>query len=267
MSSELRVNYPPHPNPRKPVYRMPADSCDAHFHNFGPPERFRYEPNRLYIPPAAPVQHYLNLMEVLGIDWGVVVQPNATFFADDFKRLHDGGIRGVRFTLIAANNGAVDFPMFETVIERIRPLGWSVTFHGLPAELMENVAWLRGLDIPIIIDHFGRVSFADGVRQEGFRCLLELMTADHVWAKISCAERLTAEGPPYDDGIPFAKALLDIAPDRLLWGTDWPYTQRFKPGQQPDDGDLVDLIPAMVPNAAMRQTILVDNPTKLFWTD
>lgn len=294
MSSELRVNYPPHPNPRKPVYRMPADSCDAHFHIFGPPERFRYGPNRLYIPPAAPLQHYLNLMEVLGIDRGVVVQPNvhgfdnavsldaiarsggklrgvikadATFSADDFKRLHDGGIRGVRFTLIAANNGAVDIPMFETVIERIRPLGWSVTFHGLPAELMENAAWLRGLDIPIIIDHFGRVAFADGVGQEGFQCLLELMTADHVWAKISCAERLTAEGPPYDDAIPFAKALLDIAPDRLLWGTGWPYTQRFKPGQQPDDGDLVDLIPAMVPDEAMRQTILVDNPTKLFWTD
>ena len=294
MSSDMRVIYPPHPNPSTPKYQLPAGSCDAHFHIFGPPEKFPYGPTRVYIPPAAPLEHYLNLMEVLGLDRGVVVTPNAhsfdnavsldaiarsggrlrgvikaneTFSADDFKRLHDGGIRGVRFNLIAANNGVVDIPMFETVIERIAPLGWSVTFHCLAAELMDNADWLRGLGIPTIIDHFGRVGFAGGIGQAGFQCLLGLMKSDHMWAKISCAERLTALGPPYEDAVPFAKALLDIAPERLLWGTDWPHTQRFKPGQQPDDGDLVDLIPIMAPDQAMRQTILVDNPAKLFWSD
>ena len=294
MPPDLRVIYPPHPNPSTPKFRLPAGSCDSHFHIFGPTEKFPYGPTRVYIPPIAPLEHYHNLMKVLGIDRGVVVQPNAhsfdnavsldaiarsggrlrgvikaneTFTTDDFKRLHDGGIRGVRFNLITANNGIVDIPMFESVIERITPLGWSVTFHCLPTELMATADWLRGLDIPTIIDHFGRVSFADGVGQDGYQCLLGLMESDHMWTKISCAERLTAVGPPYEDAVPFAKALLDIAPERLLWGTDWPHTQRFKPGQQPDDGDLVDLIPLMVPDEAMRQMILVDNPSRLFWAD
>ena len=132
---------------------------------------------------------------------------------------------------------------------------------------MANADWLRGLRVPTIIDHFGRVPFADGIGQDGYQCLLGLMASDHMWTKISCAERFSANGPPYTDAVPFAAALLDIAPQRLLWGTDWPHTQRFKPGQQPDDGDLVDLIPLMIPDAEIRQMILVDNPRKLFWAD
>lgn len=293
-SDPLPVIYPPHPNPRKPDYELPPGSCDTHFHIFGPPDRFVYGPTRVYIAPAAPFEHLLALMEVLGIDRGVVVQPNIhsydnavtldaiarsegrfrgvakvddTFAADDLKKLHDGGIRGVRFNLIPDLGGSVDIGLFERVIERIAPLGWSVTFHALPGEVIAHADWLRGIAIPVIIDHFARVSFADGVEQEGFQTLVELMREDHIWAKISCSERLSAEGPPYADAVPFAKALLDVAPERLLWGTDWPHSQRYKPGGQPNDGDLVDLIPLMVPDQAMRQMILVDNPTRLFWAD
>ncbi len=294
MPADMRVIYPPHPNPRRPDYKLPPGSCDTHFHIFGPTEKFPYGPTRVYTPPITPLEHYHNLMEVLGIDRGVVVQPNAhsfdnavsldaiarsdgrlrgvikaddRFSEDDYREMHAGGIRGVRFNLIPDNAGSVDIPMFERVIEKITPLGWSTTFHCLPAELLSCAEWLRTLNIPTIIDHFGRVKFADGVDQEGYQALLDLMKLDHMWCKIVCAERLTAVGPPYHDAIPFAKALLDIAPERLLWGTDWPHTQRFKPGQQPDDGDLVDLVPAMVQDETMRQTILVDNPTRLFWAD
>ena len=173
----------------------------------------------------------------------------------------------MRFNLIPDNAGRVELGMFQTVIERIEPLGWSATFHCMPAELMQIAEWLSGLSIPTIIDHFGRVKFADGVGQPGYQALLELFRRDHIWVKISCAERESALGPPYRDAIPFAKALLDIAPERLLWGTDWPHTQRFEPGQQPDDGDLVDLIPEMIPDEATRKLILADNPTRLFWND
>ncbi len=110
-------------------------------------------------------------------------------------------------------------------------------------------------------------SFADGVGQDAYQVLLDLMRLDHMWTKISCAERQTAVGAPYHDAVPFAAALLEIAPERLLWGTDWPHTQRFEPGGQPDDGDLVDLIPVMVPDEATRKMILVDNPTRLFWAE
>ena len=294
MTSELRVIYPPHPNPRRPDYTLPPGSCDTHFHIFGPPERFPYGPTKVYIAPAAPLEHFLNLMAVLGVARGVVVQPNAhgfdnavtldavarsegrfrgvvkaddSFSEDDFQRLHEGGIRGVRFNLIPTNAGRVDIPMFEAVIERIRPLGWSATFHCMPPELLATADWLRRLEVPTVIDHFGRVPFADGVGQPAFQALLGLARADHIWVKISCAERLTSVGAPYHDAVPFARALVDIAPERLLWGTDWPHTQRFEPGLQPDDGDLVDLIPKMIPDQETRRMILVDNPTRLFWAD
>lgn len=291
MTSELPVIYPPHPNPRRPVFELPPKTCDAHFHIFGPPDRFPYADTRVYTPPAAPLEHFLNLMEILGTERGVVVQPNAhgldnsvsldaiarsggrfrgvakaddSFSEEDFRKLHEGGIRGVRFNLIAELGGKPNLPMYERVIERIKPLGWSVTFHMLPPALIDIADWLRSLEIPVIIDHFARVSFADGVGQKPYQVLLDLAREDHVWIKISCAERLSAVGPPYEDAIPFAHALVDAAPDRLLWGTDWPHTQRFKPGQMCDDGDLVDLLPEMVPDEAILTRTLVDNPAKLF---
>lgn len=156
MTSELPVNYPPHPNPRRPNFKLPAKTCDAHFHIFGPPDRFPYAPSRVYTPPAAPLEHFLNLMEVLGTERGVVVQPNThgldntvsldaiarsdgrfrgvakvddSFSAADLEKLHQGGIRGVRFNLIAALGGKPDLAMFDRVITRIAPLGWSITLH------------------------------------------------------------------------------------------------------------------------------------------
>lgn len=294
MKSELPVIYPPHPNPRKPKFAMPPGTCDAHFHIFGPPDRFPYASTRVYTPPAAPLEHYFNLMEILGTEHGVVVQPNAhgldntvtldaiarsggrfrgiakaddTFSYGDLETLHEGGIRGVRFNLIAELGGKPKLAMYERVIERITPLGWSVTLHMLPPELVEIADWIRAIRIPLIIDHFARVNFADGVEQKPYQALLELAAEEHVWVKISCAERLSALGPPYADALPFAHALIEAAPDRLLWGTDWPHTQRFKPGQMCDDGDLVDLLPEMVPDAAILNRTLVDNPARLFGFD
>jgi len=291
MTSELPVIYPPHPNPRTPRFKLPAGTVDAHFHVFGPPDRFAYAPTRVYTPPAAPLEHFLNLMEVLGTERGVVVQPNAhgldnTVTLDaiarsggrfrgvariddsaseaDLEKLHQGGMRGVRFNLIAELGGKPDLAMFERVIERIAPLGWSITLHVMPPELIEIADWIRAIRIPVVIDHFGRVGFADGVAQKPFQVLLELAAEDHVWVKISCAERLSAVGPPYADVPPFAHALVEVAPDRLLWGTDWPHSQRYKPGLQCDDGDLVDLLPDLVPDEAILAGILVDNPARLF---
>lgn len=291
MPSELPVIYPPHPNPRRPTFDLPPKTCDAHFHIFGPPDRFPYADTRVYTPPAAPLEHFLNLMEILGTELGVVVQPNAhgfdnsvsldaiarsggrfrgvakvddSFTDEDLQRLHEGGMRGVRFNLIAELGGTPDLPMCERVIERIKPLGWSITFHMLPPELIEIADWLRGLQIPVIIDHFGRVSFADGVGQKPYQVLLDLAREDHVWVKIACAERLSAVGSPYEDALPFAHALVEASPDRLLWGTDWPHSQRFKPGQQVDDGDLVDLLPEMIPDEAILHRTLVENPAALF---
>jgi predicted TIM-barrel fold metal-dependent hydrolase len=294
MNTQLPVTYPPDPNPRKPSFALPPKSCDAHFHILGPPDRFPFAETRVYTPPAAVLQHFLNLMEVLGIERGVVVQPSAhgfdnsvtldaiaksvgrfrgvakvneSFTDDDLDQLHRGGIRGVRFNLITDIGGGVDLPMFERVIARIARLGWSVTFHTLPDNLVANADWFRHIEIPLIIDHFGRVDFIDGPEQEPFRMLVDLVKQENIWAKISCAERQSAGGPPYHDAIPFAQALIDAAPDRILWGTDWPHSLRFGPGQIPNDGDLVDLLLEMAPDEEIRHKILVENPARLFGFD
>lgn len=295
MEEHLPYCYPPHPSPRKPKFKLPSGACDAHFHIFGPPERFPWSPAsaRVYTPPAAPLEHYLKLADHLGLARGVVVQPMAHghdnfvtldaiarsggrfrgvakvhdgFSEADLAFLHAGGIRSVRFNMIG-ESGGVDLPMFERVIDRIAPFGWSITFHVKPASLLEHAGWFRSVRIPLIIDHFGRVGFADGVNQPAFQTLLELVREENIWTKISCAERNSATGPPYADAIPFAHALLQIAPDRILWGTDWPHSQRFNPGEMCDDGDLVDLLPLMVPDEKLRWQILVDNPVRLFGFD
>lgn len=290
----LRYCFPPNPNPRKPSYALPPGAVDTHFHIFGPPEIFPWAPaeQRVYTPPAAPFGHYRKLAEHLGLTRGVVVQPmahgmdnSATLDAiarsegrfmgvakadertseRDFEALHAGGIRGVRFNLHVDAGGSTDRKVMETVIDRVRHLGWSVTFHTRARDLDGETDWFARIPLPVIIDHFGRVPFGDGIDQPAFRNLLALVrNHEHIYVKISCIERCSAEGSPYDDSIPFAHALLEAAPDRLLWGTDWPHSQRFEIGQQCDTGELVDMIPALIPDESLRHAILVENPLKLF---
>lgn len=291
---ELPYCFPPHPSPRKPSYRLPDGAVDAHFHIFGPPEVFPWSPpeKRVYTPPASPLSHYHQLMTHLGIDRGVVIQPMAhghdntvtldaiaqsdgrlmgvakvddTFTEADIDTLHDGGIRGVRFNMIAESGGTGNLALIDSVVDRIKDRGWSLTIHAKPDALVGNANWLAAMPVPTIVDHYGRIDFADGVGQPAFRTILDLLgNHEHIWAKISCIERCSAKGPPYADAPDFALAMAEIAPDRLLWGTDWPHSQRYTIGEQCDTGELVDTIPCLLPDPAIRRMVLVDNPLKLF---
>lgn len=291
---DLPYCFPPHPSPRKPRFDLPQGAVDTHFHIFGPPEVFPWSPpeKRVYTPPAAPLSHYHQLMEHLGIDRGVVIQPMAhghdnsvtldaiarsdgrlmgvakvdeSFTDADLDELHAGGIRGVRFNMIAESGGTGNLALIDTVVDRIKDRGWSLTIHAKPDGLVQNADWLAAMPVPTIIDHYGRIDFADGSEQPAFRTLLNLLRDNaHIWAKISCIERCSAEGAPYGDAPEFAHAMADIAPDRLLWGTDWPHSQRYNIGDQCDTGELVDMIPQLLPDPAIRQMVLVDNPLKLF---
>ena len=294
---DLPYCYPPHPSPKKPDYVLPAGAVDTHFHIFGPPEVFPWSPpeQRVYTPPASPLSHYHQLMEHLGISRGVVIQPMAhghdnsvtldavarsggrlmgvakvddSFTSRDIEKLHEGGIRGVRFNMFVEHGGTGDKAMIERVIDRIREFGWSITFHARPKHMVENGDWFRTVPIPTIIDHYGRIGFADGTDQPAFRILLDLLqNHEHIYAKLSCIERCSAAGPPYDDALPFAHAMLEAAPDRLLWGTDWPHSQRYRISEQCDTGELVDAIPRLIPDETLRRRILVENPLKLFGFD
>ena len=293
-SSDLPYCFPPHPSPRKPSYALPPGSVDTHFHIFGPPEVFPWSPpqKRVYTPPAAPLSHYQQLMEHLGISRGVVIQPMAhghdnsvtldaiarsnghllgvakvddTFSDRDLETLHAGGIRGVRFNMIAESGGTGNLDLIETVAGRVRDLGWSLTIHTKPDGLLENADWLARMRLPTIIDHYARVDFEDGVNQPAFQRLVDLLRDNaHIWAKISCIERCSSTGPPYADAPLFAQALVAAAPDRILWGTDWPHSQRYSIGDQCDTGELVDTIPQLVPDENDRHRILVENPLRLF---
>jgi 2-pyrone-4,6-dicarboxylate lactonase len=291
---DLPYCFPPHPSPRKPNYSLPPGAVDTHFHIFGPPEVFPWSPpeKRVYTPPASPLSHYHQLMTHLGIDRGVVIQPMAhghdnavtldaiarsdgrlmgiakvddTFTDSDLDALHAGGIRGVRFNMIAESGGTGNLALIDSVVDRIKDRGWSLTIHAKPDGLVQNADWLAAMPVPTIIDHYGRISFADGTGQPAFQTVLNLLRDfEHIWAKISCIERCSAEGPPYADAPSFAHAMVDIAPERLLWGTDWPHSQRYTIGEQCDTGELVDMIPELIPDPVIQQMVLVDNPLKLF---
>ncbi len=291
---------PPDPNPRKPGFTPPPNSCDTHFHIFGPPDKFPFAPTRQYTPPAAPLEHYLNMSAVLGIERGVVVQPSVhgldnavTLDAieksggrfrgvarvddkasrSDLKKLHEGGIRGVRFNLLDRPRGNVALDVFDRVVESIAEFGWSVDLHIDSKNLLEQERRIRALPLPVVFDHIARIDPAAGLSQPAFQLLVDLLKRDRFWVKVSGADKICASGVysypglPYVEVIPFARAVIAAAPDRVLWGTDWPHSNVFVPGRTANDGDLADLLREFAPDEKIRKKILVDNPAALYSFD
>jgi predicted TIM-barrel fold metal-dependent hydrolase len=180
----------------------------------------------------------------------------------ELEMLHDGGVRGIRFNFVQHLGGTPDLRVFDDLVHRVVPLGWHVVLHFDAKDLVEFGDMLRKLPVPFVIDHMGRVPTKDGLSQEPFRILLETARMENCWVKICGAERISSSGPPFHDAVPFARAILDVAPDRTLWGTDWPHPNIRK--HMPNDGDLVDLIPLFMPDPALQKLVLVDNPGRLY---
>ena len=280
----------PDPHTRLPKYHPPRAACDAHCHIFGPADRYPYAPDRSYTPPDAPLERFRELQTILGLERAVLVNASChgtdntvildaiaqsggryrgvanaddSFTERDFEALHRGGCRGVRFNFVKHLGGMPVMDEFHRVIARIKPFGWHVVLHFDAGDLVEFDGLLRKLPVPFIIDHMGRVPTKNGLEQEPFRRLLELARNHRdCWVKVCGAERISSAGPPFTDAVPFARALIEAAPDRILWGTDWPHPNVSK--HMPNDGDLVDLIPLFAPEAATQRKILVDNPHRLY---
>ncbi len=296
----MRYCLPPDPNTRKPSFAAPLNSCDTHFHIFGPPEEYSWSPTRQYTPPAAPLEHYLQMADIIGVRRGVVVQPsvhgmdnsvtldaiknsNGRFLGvgriddktskSDLERLQDGGIRGVRFNLLDRPQGNVKLDVFDRAVERAAERGWSVDLHIDPKNLLEQEKRMRALPTPVIIDHIARVNPARGLEQPAFQLLLDLIKDNKFWVKVTGADKVCRSpvqsyyGLPFVDVIPFARALIATAPDRVIWGTDWPHSNNFAPGRTPNDGDLLDLLAEFAPQEDTRKKILVDNPAVLYGFD
>jgi 2-pyrone-4,6-dicarboxylate lactonase len=290
--SDMDDDYLPfHPNPRKPVFIPPTGAVDAHCHVFGPADEFPYAPERKYTPCDAPKSKLFELRDYLGFERNVIVQASchgrdnaalvdALIAAGDLARgvavvspdisdeelaaMDKAGVRAVRFNFVKRLVDATPKEVFMGIAERIARLGWHIVVYFEAPDLEELVPFLQQLPTTIVVDHMGRPDVTKGVEHPDFRNFIKLMTDNsNIWTKVSCPERLTVEGPDYDDVIPFGRKLVETFPDRVLWGTDWPHPNMKS--HVPDEGVLVDVIPRIAPTKALQQALLVDNPMRLYW--
>ncbi|MCA3377105.1 MAG: amidohydrolase family protein [Roseomonas sp.] len=272
---------------RKPAFLLPRGTCDTHVHIWGPFDRFPLAKGAPYTPPERTSDDLLALHGRLGVDRAVIVQ-TTVYKADNramldgiarsngrwrgvalidesfddaaFRALHEGGVRGVRFGFVRHLGGVPDLALVRRTAARIAPMGWHLVLHLDAGNIPEFIDFFGEFSLPVVVDHMGRVPVRDGLEQTPFRLLLELLKRPNWWVKVSGAERISETGPPFADAIPFAQRLIAAAPDRVLWGTDWPHPNvRW----EPDEADLVDLLPRFA-NAAALQRVLVDNPARLY---
>lgn len=284
---EISGCQPPRANVTKPRLKAPPGSTDTHFHIFGPHARYRLSPGRRYTPHEALIEHYLALATTLGIERMVVVHPSIygtdntctldavaafgqhraravavideSFTTPMLRRLHEAGVRGVRFNAVSGNGTPLE--QLQTLARRIALFGWHLQLYVHGAGLLELAPQLSGLGIPVVIDHMGGISTDKGDTHPEFLSLLRLLEGGRTWVKL-CGYRSSAAGYPFADVEAMAKALIAAAPERCLWGTDWPHPSYML--TMPDDGELLDLLGTWAPDPALQRRILAENPVSLY---
>jgi 2-pyrone-4,6-dicarboxylate lactonase len=282
-----------HANPSVPGFTPPAGAVDAHCHVFGPMAQFPFSAKAKYLPKDAGPDMLFALRDRLGFSRNVIVQASchgadnrATLNAiavsqgkargvavvdpaisdAGLERLHEGGIRGVRFNFLKRLVDDAPKDKFLEIARRIHPLGWHVVIY-FEADILEELRpFLDTIPTLIVIDHMGRPDVSqgpDGADIRAFRALLD--SREDIWAKVTCPDRLDPKGAPWNDFALTVAPLVADYSDRVLWGTDWPH-----PNMQdaiPDDGRLVDMIPRIAPTSLLQRKLLVDNPMRLYWPD
>jgi 2-pyrone-4,6-dicarboxylate lactonase len=272
----------------KPSFTPPPLTCDAHCHIFGPASVFPYAPDRRYTPEDAPKEDLAALHHDLGIDRAVIVQASChgsdnramldaiawrpdryrgVAIVDgsesdaDLEALDKGGVRGVRFNFVKHLGGVPDLALLKRTLDRIAKLNWHIVLHFDAPGVLEFNDLVRSFKIPFVIDHMGRVPAKDGLDQPPFKALLELQKLDNCWVKVCGADRVSSAGPPFTDSVPFANALVENSPNRVLWGTDFPHPNAK---HVPDNAGLVELLPLITTDVVLRRKLLVDNPVALY---
>ena len=263
-------------------------------HLYGDPARYPVRTtDGHYEPPVATLADAEHTHRALGIARTVIVQPTCyltdhsllldvlaeapreryrgmalvddTVSDRDLQRLHDAGIRGARFNFGRAIRLWPTPAEFHRSLERIQALGWYAKVFVFFDELLDLADELRKLRLPVILDHMGGLDFSKGIGQPACRFALDLLRRENWWIMLSNSDRWSATECPWDDSVEFGRAFYDAAPDRCLWGTDWPhvgYTRRM-----PDDADLVELLFRFLPDAEAKEKVLVRNPARIFGFD
>lgn len=284
----------PDPSPRQPRMRLPALSCDAHAHLFGPSSRYPYAPTRIYTPPDASLADYRALLTTLGVERAVLVQPSVygtdnTALLDalmldplrlrgvvameaatpqaELERMHAlgvRGVRGVRCNIVDVKDGKGQLPLatLRALAERIRPLGWHLEFLMHVDEFADLDRLLDDFPVDVVFGHLGYMEVGLGADAPGFASLLRLLRGGRTWVKLTGPYRISGQPMPHADVTGLARALVATAPDRILWGTDWPHV--MVKGPMPNDGDVCDLLVDWVPDATDLHKVLVRNPARLY---
>ena len=282
----------PHdPNPRQPKTAVPAHSCDCHAHVFGPGDHYPFIPHGLYTPADALQPDYRRMLDALGLERGVLVQPSIygtdnramldalaqdrerlrgvavlPFDAEtvEIERLHSQGVRGIRCNIVDLKFGKGLLPADElrALATRIKPFGWHAEFLMHVNEFPDLDRQLADFPVQMVFGHLGYVPTTAGTDTGGFHALLRLMRDGKAWVKLTAPYRLTLSHLPYVDVDPTARILLETAPQRLLWGSDWPHT--FIKTPMPNDGDLFEMFAKWMPDEKISRQILVDNPANLY---
>ncbi|MES2562962.1 MAG: amidohydrolase family protein [Pseudomonadota bacterium] len=284
----------PDAHPRKPCLQMPTLACDTHAHICGPIAKAPYSERRVYTPPDALLPAYRHMLNTLGVQRMVLIQPsvygsdNTVMLAamreigtaargvavvdDDvsdaeLNRLHIAGIRGVRVNVVdvAEGKGVLQMAPLITLARRIQPFGWHMEFLMHADEFPDLDRVFADFPVDIVLGHLGYMKTDQGIEHAGFQALLRLMQHGRAWVKLTGPYRISTQVLPHTDTVPYAHALLAAAPHHVLWGTDWPHV--MVKGAMPNDGDLADLLLQWAADANVREQVLVANPARLYGFD
>lgn len=278
------------PSDKRPASVLPNDAWDCHSHIYGPWDKFPLPDNASYQPAAVPFEQLLALHRRLGISHGVLVQAapygtdhrallaalattdgryrgtgliNTSTTDSQLQIMHDGGIRGIRFNLMGHLPGLRDPATLRILAERIRPFNWHILLHGQLPELLPVLARLNDCGVPLVIDHMARVDATRPLDESGILALEQHLTHPNCWIKLSGVDRLMqGTPPPWDRAIPLVRRLLRAAPERAIWGTDWPHPNIQ--GDVPDEAALLSFLAEACVDSEVLRAVLVDNPRRLY---
>jgi 2-pyrone-4,6-dicarboxylate lactonase len=283
-----RLTQGPDPHPKKPKLKVPPGACDAHIHLFGPSDKYPFADISPYTSRDALPEDLFALQDVLGLSTAVIVSPggysrDTTMLADvltkypkrfrgialmpddaspaEFDRLGGLGVRGLR--MMSTRRGPHVPHLDPANAARAHEHGWHVQFYPEGTDIVEYADKLLALPNDIVLDHFASIPAAGGVDQPAVKAVLRMLDTGRVWLKLSGPMRCTPGDFPYSPVTALAQIFVKHAPQRLVWGSDWPHVN-LNNRAMPNDGDLLDMLADWVPDETLRNRILVQNANTLY---
>lgn len=280
------------PDPHRPRFTLPPFSCDTHAHICGPMECYPYSPHRIYTPPDSLLTDYRNMLQVLGVERAVLVQPSVyatdnsamlnaikeagsdfrgvavvdeDISADELEQMHEIGVRGVRVNIVDVKDrkaGTLPMDRLELLALKVAPYGWHMELLLHIDEFPELDTMFAAFPVDTVYGHLGYMKTDKGIEDPGFQALLRLLQSGCGWVKLTGPYRISTQPLVYADTVPYARALIQVAPEQVIWGSDWPHV--MVKGAMPNDGNLCDLLADWIPDEATRHKVLVENPARLY---